>query len=98
VLLAMLVGVGTGICHGTLRGGGTYLRHKALLDLLKREGMIAPNYLLFLRHMSNVRIVQRRGGGYEFLHRYLLEHFANGGSDAPPQAPGTAPNPVAVDA
>ena len=76
LLLAVLVGIGTGICHGMLRGGGTYLRHKALLRLLRRDKVIAPNQLGFLQYASRVRLIQRRGGGYEFLHRFLLEHFA----------------------
>jgi len=98
VLLAWLVGLGTGICHGTLRGAGTFLRHKALLALLGREGVIAPRYLLFLRHMSNVRLIERRGGGYEFLHRFLLEHFTGDSSYVSPLPQGIAPKPVAVDA
>jgi len=98
LLLAVLVGIGTGICHGMLRGGGTYIRHKALLGFLTRDGAIAPDYLAFLQYASRVRLIRRRGGGYEFLHRFLLEHFADSGTGPSIPAPSEAAKPVAVDA
>ena len=88
VLLAILVGVGTAICHGMLRGGGAYFRHKALLSLLRREGAISPKYLQFLAYSSRIRLLQRRGGGYQFLHRFLLEHFGGPAAEATAAAPG----------
>ncbi len=91
VLLAILVGVGTAICHGMLRGGGAYFRHKALLSLLRREGAISPKYLQFLAYASRIRLLQRRGGGYQFLHRFLLEHFAQPGAVAAPATRGGDP-------
>ena len=95
-LLAVMVGIGTGICHGTLRGGGTYLRHKALLSLLRRSGDIPPNYLGFLAYASRVRLLQRRGGGYQFLHRFLLVHLAGGGLTTAPGPTAAVTSPVVV--
>jgi hypothetical protein len=95
-LLAILVGVGTGICHGMLRGGGAYLRHRALVYELLRHGYIAPDYLAFLKYASRIRLLQRRGGGYQFIHRFLLEHFGDSTRNPAPVAPKPVGGPVAA--
>src|SRR6266851_4926934 len=85
ILLGVLVGVGTGIVHGILRGGGAYLRHELLVALLVREGSMAPRYLDFLAFASRVNLLQRRGGGYRFPSRFLLDYFAGPSGPAPMQ-------------
>jgi DNA polymerase III delta prime subunit len=62
---------------GLQRGGGAYLRHRALMWMLVRSGRAPRNYVAFLEYASRLVLLRRRGGGYEFIHRTLLEHFAD---------------------
>jgi NACHT domain-containing protein len=73
VLLAVIAG---GSVVGLRRGGGAYLRHRALLWLLALTGCAPRDYAGFLEHAARLVLLQRRGGGYEFVHRALLEYFA----------------------
>ena len=61
------------------RGGGAVLRHHALRRLLVRNGFAPNNYVAFLDYVSGLILMRRRGGGYEFMHRLLLEYFAQPG-------------------
>jgi transcriptional regulator with XRE-family HTH domain len=74
VVVATLMGA---IIAGLQRGGGAYLRHRALLWILMRRGLAPSDYVAFLEYASRLVLLRRRGGGYEFIHRMLLEHFAD---------------------
>jgi NACHT domain len=67
------------------RGGGALMRHLALRRLLVRSGCAPRDYVAFLDHATRLILLRRRGGGYEFVHRLLLEHFAEPGSRTPPR-------------
>jgi len=67
--------VGTGV--GLRRGGGASLRHALLRRLLVRAGAAPRDYVGFLEHAAGLILLRRRGGGYEFVHRLLLDHFAD---------------------
>ena len=71
--LGAIVGVGVGL----RRGVGAYLRHVLLRGLLARDGVAPRDYAGFLDHAASLILVQRRGGGYEFAHGLLLDHFAD---------------------
>ena len=43
---------------------------------LPHGGFLPRRLEAFLEQMSKLALVQRVGGGYIFLHRLLLEHFA----------------------
>jgi transcriptional regulator with XRE-family HTH domain len=73
LVVAVLLGA---MVAGLQRGGGAYLRHRALMTLLVRSGCAPRDYIAFLEYASRLVLLRRRGGGYEFLHRMLLEHFA----------------------
>jgi transcriptional regulator with XRE-family HTH domain len=73
LVVAVLLGA---IIAGLQRGGGAYLRHRALMAILVRGGHGPRNYVAFLEHASRLVLLRRRGGGYEFIHHTLLEHFA----------------------
>jgi hypothetical protein len=77
IVVAVLLGA---IIAGLQRGGGAYLRHQALLWILVRRGLAPRAYIAFLEYASRLVLLRRRGGGYEFIHRMLLEYFA----DLPP--------------
>ena len=50
-----------------------------LLILREREAKYdrnARDYARFLDHAADLIFLQKVGGGYRFIHRLLLEHFA----------------------
>jgi transcriptional regulator with XRE-family HTH domain len=71
--IAVIVGIGVAL----RRGGGAYLRHAVLRRLLVRAGAAPRDYVGFLDHACALILMRRRGGGYEFVHRLLLDHFAD---------------------
>jgi len=73
ISIGVIVGAGVSL----RRGMGAYLRHTLLRELLARAGSAPRDYVGFLEHASNLILLRRRGGGYEFVHRLLLEHFAD---------------------
>jgi hypothetical protein len=50
--------------------------HFTLRCILWRSGYIPWNYARFLDYASDRIFLQKVGGGYVFIHRLLLEHFA----------------------
>lgn len=59
-----------------LLGGSASIRHFALRLMLYRIGHIPWNYARFLDYAADRLFLQKVGGGYIFVHRMLLEHFA----------------------
>jgi hypothetical protein len=57
-------------------GGLDYLYHQTLQWSLARASIVPLRLEDFLEQMSKLALLQRVGGGYIFLHRLLLEHFA----------------------
>ncbi|MCA1995403.1 MAG: NACHT domain-containing protein, partial [Coleofasciculus sp. S288] len=71
-----LFGVGAALLGG--RGAGIVcIKHFTLRCILWRNGYIPWNYARFLDYASDRIFLQRVGGGYVFMHRLLLEHFAH---------------------
>jgi DNA polymerase III delta prime subunit len=66
-----------GLLLGLIFGGGTAcIRHFTLRFILHRQDFIPWNYAHFLNYASELVFLQKVGGGYIFIHRMLLEHFA----------------------
>ncbi|MCG8365839.1 MAG: hypothetical protein MJA27_21210 [Pseudanabaenales cyanobacterium] len=57
-------------------GGLACAQHIALRSVLYLHGQIPRDYADFLDYAAKRLFVQRVGGGYIFVHRLLLEHFA----------------------
>jgi hypothetical protein len=72
--------IGLGIAFGQIciliYGGNACIRHFTLRLLLYRKGYIPWNYARFLDYATERLFLQKVGGGYIFVHRMLLEHFA----------------------
>jgi energy-coupling factor transporter ATP-binding protein EcfA2 len=66
-----------GLLVGFLNGGWTCLQHYVLRTLLWRSGAIPWNYAHFLDFTAERILLRKVGGGYIFLHRLLLDYFAN---------------------
>jgi hypothetical protein len=71
--IGAIVGAGVSL----RRGCGAYVRHALLHRLLIRAGAAPPDYVGFLDHAAALVLLRRRGGGHEFVHRMLLDHFAD---------------------
>lgn len=80
--IAALVGLGIGFVGGLTRApirfGAYPLIGHFLLRITIIQGKVGPwNYERFLNHCSERILMRRVGGGYIFLHRTLLDHFAD---------------------
>jgi hypothetical protein len=63
------------IC-GLIYGGNACIRHLTLRLILYSNGYAPWNYTRFLNYATERLFLQKVGGGYIFVHRMLLEHFA----------------------
>ena len=73
--LALWIGIGGGLLSGLFSGGIPCIQHVILRILLWRRGMIPWNYAQFLEYAHDLRLLQRVGGRYRFIHELLREHF-----------------------
>jgi eukaryotic-like serine/threonine-protein kinase len=69
-------GLTAALVLGMVFGGLACLQHLWLRRLLAWAGVAPWNYRRFLDHADDRILLRRVGGGYEFVHRLLLEHFA----------------------
>ncbi len=66
-----------GLLFGLAAGGAeACLKHFSLRAVLYFSGKIPWNYARFLDYATERILLQKVGGGYIFIHRLLLEHFA----------------------
>jgi serine/threonine protein kinase len=66
-----------GLLFGVAAGGGeACIKHFILRIILYCNGYIPWNYARFLDYATERIFLQKVGGGYIFVHRSLLEHFA----------------------
>ena len=66
-----------GLSFGMALGGGeACFKHFILRLILYSSGSIPWNYARFLNYATELIFLQKVGGGYIFIHRLLLEHFA----------------------
>ncbi len=66
-----------GLSFGLAAGGGeACIKHFILRVILCLSGYIPWNYARFLDWATERIFLQKVGGGYIFVHRLLLEHFA----------------------
>ena len=71
--LSLIVGLVFGLVFG---GGKAYLQHFTLRAILYSQDCIPWNYTRFLDYATELVFMQKVGGGYIFIHRMVLEHFA----------------------
>ena len=74
--LELLIGLAWGALFGLFGGGSACIRHFSLRLMLYRWGHAPWNYARFLDRAAEQLFLQKVGGGYIFVHRRLLEHFA----------------------
>ncbi len=77
LISGLTVGLMFGLISGLIFGGGkACIQHVILRLILYRNGYIPWNYARFLDYAAERIFLQKVGGGYIFIHRLLLEHFA----------------------
>jgi len=74
--LGLGMGLIIGLIAAILGGGKACIQHLTLRLILYRNASIPWNYARFLDYASDRIFLQKVGGGYIFIHRLLLEHFA----------------------
>jgi hypothetical protein len=77
ILSGSVIGLLFGIMFGLVSLAGlACLQHLTLRLVLYFSGYIPWNYARFLDYTTQLIFLQKVGGGYIFIHRLLLEHFA----------------------
>lgn len=76
-MLWMFLASSFGSIAGMVYGGLDVIQHYTLRGLMRFEGYIPFHFVPFLEHAVGLVFLQRAGGGYIFVHRSLLEHFAH---------------------
>jgi DNA polymerase III delta prime subunit len=74
---AFRVAAGYGITAAIWYGGQDALQHLTLRILLRLHGGIPKNFVRFLDHATRLIFLQKVGSGYIFVHRQLLDFFAD---------------------
>jgi eukaryotic-like serine/threonine-protein kinase len=72
LLVGLLIGLGVGF----INGGLAFLQHFTLRFLLYRNNCMPWKLVPFLQFCTERLFLYRVGGGYVFVHRLLMEHFA----------------------
>jgi eukaryotic-like serine/threonine-protein kinase len=62
---------------GLNRGGLSVIKHYALRLILWWKDYMPLNIVKFLDHCARLIFLKKVGGGYIFIHRMLLEYFAD---------------------
>jgi hypothetical protein len=66
-----------GLIVGLNRGGSAVIKHYVLRLILRLKGYTAFNFIKFLDHCASLILLKKVGGGYIFIHRMLLDYFAD---------------------
>ena len=73
----LIAGLFWAIVAGLWYGGLDLIKHVIVRLLLVRRGVMPWDYARFLDYAAEeLNFLQKVGGGYIFVHRYLLEYFA----------------------
>ena len=74
----LIPGIFGALFLGFLVGGGVAcIQHVCLRWVLWQQGIAPKNLAKFLNYCVERRLLQRVGGTYRFVHREMLDHFAN---------------------
>jgi hypothetical protein len=76
--LLAVISIFIGVPAGARFGAVDFVAHYCLRLLLRVFGYAPLNYVRFLDYAAGeLGFLQKAGGGYVFMHRYLLEYFAS---------------------
>jgi hypothetical protein len=77
LMYGLMCGLIFGLMAGLNRGGSAVIKHYALRLILWLKGYTPFKFVKFLDHCARLIILKKVGGGYIFIHRMLLEYFAD---------------------
>jgi hypothetical protein len=81
--VGLIIGLPIGLIVGIREyGGNTVIQHYILRLWLSRQGILPfpfrdSRLVAYLDAMADRILLRRVGGGWVFIHRYLLEYFAS---------------------
>ena len=73
----LVAGLIAGSLAGLERGGSAVIKHYALRLILWLNGYTPFKFIKFLDQCAKLILLKKVGGGYIFIHRMLLEYFAD---------------------
>jgi len=76
LIAGLIIGSFFGVGVGLLSGGGFAIRYYTLVFIMKSINLLPWRLVPFLDHCVDLIFLRRVGGGYIFVHRLLMEHFA----------------------
>jgi hypothetical protein len=76
LIIGLIIGLLVGPLIGLLFGGRTLIQHYTLRFVLCRNNILPWKIIPFLDHCVDLIFLRQVGGGYIFVHRLLMEHFA----------------------
>jgi hypothetical protein len=76
LIFGLFVGLIIGLTVGLIYGGLALIRHYILRFVLAQYNLLPWRLVPFLDHCVDLIFLRRVGGGYIFVHRLLMEHFA----------------------
>ena len=80
LIFGLILGLVFGLSVGLNRGGSAVIKHYALRLILWLSGYTPFQFIKFLDQCAKLILLKKVGSGYIFIHRMLLEYFA----DIPP--------------
>ncbi len=72
----LALGLSGGLALGLNRGGSAVIKHYSLRFILGIKRYAPFRFIEFLDYCAELTILKKGGGGYIFVHRMLLEYFA----------------------
>lgn len=72
----LISGLFLGLINGLSYGGNALIQHYTLRFIIARNNLLPWRLVPFLDHCVDLIFLRRVGGGYIFVHRLLMEHFA----------------------
>jgi hypothetical protein len=71
-----MLGLAGGLLTGLLLGGLAALQHGILRLILWKTNILSFKLAAVLDYATDSALLHKVGGGYMFIHRFLLEYFA----------------------
>ena len=75
--VGLILGTIVGAFVGYFQGGSAVIQHYTLRLILWLNGDTPLNFIKFLDQCAKLIFLKKVGGGYIFIHRMLLDYFAD---------------------